>query len=39
MNDTVHQIMEMAWKRQQDLQLGSWQDVFNADLERFLEKY
>jgi anti-anti-sigma regulatory factor len=40
MNETVQQAMERAWKQEQDSHMGgNWQDIFDADLEQFLEKY
>jgi hypothetical protein len=31
--------MEVEWKRQQDIRFGSWQDLFGADLEQFLDDF
>lgn len=39
MSYSIQVAMEAEWDRQRDVRFGSWQDVFGADLERFLDEY
>lgn len=37
MNYAIQVAMEAEWDRQRDIRFGSWQDLFESDLEQFLE--